>query len=84
MPNDSRGENGYSDYSAPKLPPLPPLPPLPSVPELPTVRGDDDAPAYEAPKPGTPEFRAMVERHKDIVEAETGIRPDVILDIGEG
>ena len=29
-------------------------------------------------------FRAMVERHKDIVEAETGIRPDVILDIGEG
>jgi hypothetical protein len=36
------------------------------------------------PAPTPEELRRMIERTKDIVEAETGIRPDVVLDIGVG
>lgn len=48
---------------------------------------DDSAPAPSAPIapiPGSPEFRALVERHKDAIERETGVRPEYILDIGIG
>jgi hypothetical protein len=33
------------------------------------------------PEPGSPEWRALVERQKDEVEAQTGIRPDILLDV---
>ncbi|MDP1889514.1 MAG: hypothetical protein Q8K55_01365 [Gemmatimonadaceae bacterium] len=38
----------------------------------------------QSPAPGTPEFLALIERHKDFVEQQTGIRPRFILDIGVG
>lgn len=42
-----------------------------------------DRPEYvEQPKEGTPEFIAMIEAQKDEIEGVTGIRPDVILDVG--
>lgn len=42
----------------------------------------DPRPDYPpVPAPGTPEWRALVERHKDAVEAQTGIRPDILLDV---
>lgn len=34
--------------------------------------------------PGTPEFIAAIEKHKDYIEATTGVRPRYILDIGVG
>lgn len=33
---------------------------------------------------GSPEWREMIEKTKDAIFAETGIRPDFILDIGSG
>ncbi len=41
-------------------------------------------PVPTPPRPGSPEFLAMIERHKDAIEHETGTRPDFILDIGIG
>ncbi len=44
-----------------------------------------DRPAHPdyppVPAAGTPEWRALIERQKDVVEAQTGIRPDVLLDV---
>ena len=42
------------------------------------------APDGLPPKPGSPEFIAMIEREKDYIEQQTGIRPTLILDIGVG
>lgn len=43
-----------------------------------------DRPDYPpVPAPGTPEWRALVERQKDQVEAATGIRPDILLDVDD-
>jgi hypothetical protein len=33
------------------------------------------------PAPGSPEWQALIERHKDAIEAQTGIRPEVLLDV---
>lgn len=35
----------------------------------------------QAPQPGTPEFLRMIERAKDRIERETGVRPDCLLDV---
>lgn len=43
---------------------------------------EDAAPT--PPRPGSPEFLAMIEHHKDVIERETGERPEFILDIGIG
>lgn len=43
-----------------------------------------DHPDYPpVPAPGTPEWRALVERQKEQVEAATGIRPDILLDVDD-
>ena len=34
------------------------------------------------PKEGTPEFLAMIEQQKDEIEGVTGVRPDLLLDVG--
>lgn len=38
-------------------------------------------PEPEAPKPGSPEFLAMLEHLKDVTEAETGVRPVAFFDV---
>ena len=78
MSNESRGDSGYSDFVAPTPPPLPPIPVVPLI----ASESRDVAPVYTPPNPGSPEFRAMIEHHKDVIEAEFGVRPDVILAIG--
>lgn len=47
---------------------------------------DPERDALEAyapvPEEGSPEWRALVERQKEEVEGVTGVRPDVLLDVG--
>lgn len=54
----------------------------PTVPHRIKPENPEDTPA--SPAPGTPEFLALIELHKDVIEQQTGIRPRFILDIGVG
>jgi integrase len=57
---------------------------FPRVPNPPGPDLNTPPPPVDPPPLTREELRRLIEHAKDVVEAETGIRPDVVLDIGVG